>query len=311
MKEGLQISFDDFLNTVLEISEEDYIKSIRASLQSSRVFLKREPSEIRVNPYMKQLLAAWKANHDIQFVLDPYACAVYIVSYVSKSQRGMSSLLHRACKEAKEGNKDLKQRVRHIGNQFLNAVEICAQEAAYLALQLPLTHATRQVVFINTSPPEERVFLLKSKEALESLPANSTDIECNSVISWYSKRPRSLEHWCLADYVSKLIVHFPDEKPVDPFADNLDDDEVDANEIDVDIENNHPLKVNLELKSGMTIKERKNPRIIRYVRYSEKMDKENHCREKLLLFFPWRNEERICWQIMDHFQLIWTKSNTL
>jgi hypothetical protein len=48
---------------------------------------------------MKIVLAAWKANHDLQFVLDPYACAMYIVSYISKSQKGMSALLDQALRK--------------------------------------------------------------------------------------------------------------------------------------------------------------------------------------------------------------------
>ena len=66
---------------------------------------------------------------DIQFVLDVYACAMYIVSYISKAQKGMSELLHKACAEAKEGNSSIKQQVRDIGNKFLNSVEISTQEA--------------------------------------------------------------------------------------------------------------------------------------------------------------------------------------
>jgi len=66
---------------------------------------------------------------DIQFVLDVYACAMYIVSYISKAQKGMSELLRRACDEARKGNSNIKQQVRNIGNKFLNNVEISAQEA--------------------------------------------------------------------------------------------------------------------------------------------------------------------------------------
>jgi hypothetical protein len=73
---------------------------------------------------------------DIQFVLDVYACAMYIVSYISKAQKGMSELLRKACAEAKEGNANIKQQVRDIGNKFLNSVEISAQEAVYVVLQL-------------------------------------------------------------------------------------------------------------------------------------------------------------------------------
>ena len=123
-----------------------------SSLSGAKVFLQRKPYEVRVNPYMKVVLPAWKANHDLQFVLDPYACAMYIVSYISKSQKGMSALLDQAAKEAKEGNLDLKRQVRHIGNYFVNSVETGAQEAVYLTLQMPLTKATRQVVFSSPDP---------------------------------------------------------------------------------------------------------------------------------------------------------------
>ena len=118
---------------------------------------------MRINLYNETVLRSWRANIDIQFVLDPYACAMYIVSYISKSQRGMSSLLDRAAKEARNGNLDLKRQVRHIGNVFSNSVEVGAQEAVYLVLQIPLTKSSRNVVFINTSRSEDRIKLLKSK----------------------------------------------------------------------------------------------------------------------------------------------------
>lgn len=96
------------------------------------LLLKRSPSKIKVNNYNTNLLKAWQANMDVQFVLDPYACAVYILSYITKGQRGISKLLDKASKEANSGNKDIVNRVRHIGNAFLNAAEISAQEAVYL-----------------------------------------------------------------------------------------------------------------------------------------------------------------------------------
>lgn len=52
--------------------------------------------------------------------------------------------------------------MRDIGTKFLNSVEIHAQEAVYILLQLPMKKSSHEVVFINTNPPEERVKLLKS-----------------------------------------------------------------------------------------------------------------------------------------------------
>ena len=205
------MSFSDLL-VILDILEDDYYLALKSCLNAPKVFLKSEVSEIRLNPYMKLLLSAWKANRDLQYILDPYACATYIVSYISKSQRGMSVLLDQACKEAKEGDKSLKQQVRHIGNKFLNAAEISAQEAAYLVLQLPLTRATREVFFIPTSPPEERTFLLKSKSDLEKIPLTSTDIQQENIIQRYARRPRQLQNWCLADFVSEIEIIDMDEK---------------------------------------------------------------------------------------------------
>ena len=65
-----------------------------------------------------KILLAWKANLDIQTVLEPYGCASYVVGYISKSQRGMGAQLEAAAKEARKGNPDIKKQVRNIGNVF-------------------------------------------------------------------------------------------------------------------------------------------------------------------------------------------------
>ena len=39
---------------------------------------------------------------DMQYVLDPYACATYILSYITKGQRDMSRLLEEATEEVRQ-----------------------------------------------------------------------------------------------------------------------------------------------------------------------------------------------------------------
>ena len=85
---------------------------------------------------------------DIQYVLDVYACAVYIVNYISKGQKGISGLLREACSEARKGNLSIRQQVRDIGSKFVNIVEISAQEAVYIVLQLPMRKASRQFILV-------------------------------------------------------------------------------------------------------------------------------------------------------------------
>ena len=88
LKEGEDITFDQLL-TNLEVSEKDYILAIRSSLNRPTIFLERKPNELRVNNYNPAYLSAWRANMDVQFILDVYACAMYIVSFISKAQKGM------------------------------------------------------------------------------------------------------------------------------------------------------------------------------------------------------------------------------
>ena len=114
-KEGQDITFDELLSN-LNISENSYVLAVRSSVNAPTVFLKRNPNELRINNYNSACLSAWRANMDIQFVLDVYACAVFMVNYISKPQKGMSELLRQACVEARKHNSSIKQQVRDIGS---------------------------------------------------------------------------------------------------------------------------------------------------------------------------------------------------
>ncbi len=89
LKEGKDITFDELLEE-LDVSERQYSLAIRSSLNCPTLFLKRSPNELKINNYNTICLLAWRANMDIQYVLDVYACAMYNVSYISKAQKGMS-----------------------------------------------------------------------------------------------------------------------------------------------------------------------------------------------------------------------------
>ena len=297
-KDNVDMTFEEFLENCAKMDFDDYIKCIRSSLKAPKVFLERKTKDMRINLFNEGILCAWKANLDIQIVLEPYGCASYIVGYISKSQRGMSAQLDAAAKEARKGNLDLKKQVRHIGNVFSNCVEVSAQEAVYLDLQIPLTKCTRDIVFVNTSVPEERIFLLKPKAALDELPAESTDVESDNVIQRYSKRPKQLSKYCLADYVSKVDIIYPKGNKVpEKVNDKNDDDQGDSSssnesEDSLNDDNSQGSDLLYKTKNGIKYKKRKVPRIIRYVKYNKKKDPENYFREQLMLFVPWRNEQK-------------------
>ena len=152
---------------------------------------------------------------------------------------------------------------------------------------MPLTNSTRQVVFVNTSLPDKRIQLIKSKTVLDEMPDDLTDIVAENVIKRYSKRPKALENWCLADYISQLDIIYPNDDSAAKKGEDVNDDreiESDSEEFDDDL-------TVITLKNGIKIRCRQNNKILRYVRFSKKSDEENHFCEKLLLFLPWRKED--------------------
>ena len=226
---------------------------------------------------------------DIQFVLDPHACAVYILSYITKGQRGMSKLLRKVCKEEKKkGNKDIVNKVRYIGNKYLDAVEISAQEAVYVVLQMPLRRSSWEFQFINTSDPDERTFLVKSMDKIKEFPDKSLDIESDNVIKRYQRRPKQLEKLCLTDFVTwfNCKSESNQQKAISPnvdvaiatddslleFYDNLHDDLSDNDELLHESDQ-------YEMNGGITLVKRQKSRIIWSVRFNKNKDPENYCRE--------------------------------
>ena len=50
---------------------------------------------------MKNFSQFWRANHDIQPVIDLYAMTKYILSYVTKIQKGKTVIMEQASKRGK------------------------------------------------------------------------------------------------------------------------------------------------------------------------------------------------------------------
>lgn len=89
---------------------------------------------------------------DLQFVLDPYAAVVYMTSYLTKGQVGVSMVMDQALKQARKGDTNLLQSLVKMGSAFIGASVVCAQEAVNLMLGNPIKRASRACVFIPTCP---------------------------------------------------------------------------------------------------------------------------------------------------------------
>lgn len=289
-KSDSDMGFDNFLSQ-LNMNLEEYLNIIRSTLKRPQLFLKRSISESRINNYNTVLLKSWMANMDLQYVLDPYSCVSYIVSYISKGQRGLSKMLHDACAEAQK-NSDIKQQVRKIGNQFLSSVEIGAQEAVYLVLQMPLRKCTRDVIYVDTSPPSMRTSLIKPYSQLKELPSGSRDVEMDSVLKRYKRRPFSMEMLCYADFATWYDLYYGLKKQVETSGpEELPEIEYELDkEDDIQPFGSVAYENVITFPCGTRLRKRRQQKVLYTNMTTLNQDKEEHYRQNLMLYTHWRNE---------------------
>lgn len=135
------------------------------------IVLKRTPKEQWINQYNPYLIKYWDANMDIQFVLDPFSCIVYVVSYISKAEREMCMLLKQTEIEASEGNMNAKETMKKIGSAYLSNREFSAQEAVFRICNLRMRECSRKVVFVPVGENPTRL-----SKPLSVLTRNKTQI---------------------------------------------------------------------------------------------------------------------------------------
>lgn len=122
----------DQLFTVLNINQEIFETAYKRCSRNMHVVLKRQVNKVWINQYSRSLLKVWNANIDIQFCVDAFACCVYIISYMSKSERGIGLLLGNAQWEAiRDDNLSAKEVMKTLGSVYFNNRDVCAQEAVY------------------------------------------------------------------------------------------------------------------------------------------------------------------------------------
>ena len=272
-------SFEDFLAEI-KISYDTYERVIRTTLKRSKIFLRRDLKDIRTNAFNEEILRRHRANMDLQFVLDPYACVHYILDYINKSNRGMSRLLKQVIEEQRQGNLTHRQKLYRIASKFINSSEVSAQEAVYILLSMPLSHSSRSSVFINTGEKKDRVRRFKSETQLKELDRDSNDVLMDGLIEYYTHRPDELENICLADFAS--LYDYSKSRSSDA---TMEQEEQQM----VQVSNSGKLLALKENKGY--IKLRKTAKIIRYRRYQKEKEPANFYREKLMLYVPWRNED--------------------
>lgn len=120
------------------ITQEILQEALNVLSQRPTVVHRREAKDCWVNPYNPALLHAWNGNMDIQFILDPYSCIMYIMSYITKAEKELGELIKAAQREARQNNEEAIQGLRKLGNVYLTHREISVMEAVYRVCGLKL-----------------------------------------------------------------------------------------------------------------------------------------------------------------------------
>jgi hypothetical protein len=272
-------SLEEIVSSV-GISMDQYVFALSISKRGQSVILKRNVNERNVNYYNKDLLLAWGANMDIQKCTDAYGCIAYMVSYLTKDEREMSTVLQNVSKET--ADQGFKEQMKACASAFLKAREVSAQECAYRMMSLSMFVCTFSFEFVPANFPEDRVRLVKPKKLIECMENEDDDVFCTNIIERYSARPIQLSDMCLAHFAISYKPSYSRKN------DENQDSETDSENDDVDI-NAEGATIQLRNDLG-TMKRRKKVAILRYHIPSRQKKPSEYFYCQLLMFLPWRDE---------------------
>ena len=108
---------------------------------------------MNIDNYNIDCISLWKANMDLQFCVHPYACIMYVLSYVMKSEHGMSEVLKQVAKQFKD--KAVEEQMKKIISAFTNKREVPINKSGMRVISQWLFKKTRTVVFVDSGPKEE------------------------------------------------------------------------------------------------------------------------------------------------------------
>ena len=160
------------------ITEDQYYAALSISPDSDfELHLRRPIDSCFINNYFVAGIKGFAANVDLQPVFNHYKCITYVCSYFTKDETECSQAIINAAREAKDANMDIRDGLRKIGAAFLSTREVSSQECVNRCMpELWLRKIFPAAVFVTTDLPDRRVRIAKSKEKLEELDDESTDV---------------------------------------------------------------------------------------------------------------------------------------
>ena len=137
-------------------------------IKRPNVLFKQTMQQIFTNTFNPWITNVLSSNTDLEFILDEYSCAAYVVEYANKSNIGISNLHHELLKLHEEyPSCEYGRLLTIVRVKMLNTVEMSAQEAAWYLLRMPMSMCSRIVYLIPTMPPHELHKAHKKKSVMD------------------------------------------------------------------------------------------------------------------------------------------------
>lgn len=109
---------------------EYYLDVIKALLRRATVVRKRNMKELWTNTFNPWIASVQNSDMDLQFIIDEYSCAAYVVEYVNKSNSGVSHLQTTCGTLERTYRTRFHWLLKKVCINMLNTVEISYQEGA-------------------------------------------------------------------------------------------------------------------------------------------------------------------------------------
>ena len=200
-----------------------------------------------------------------------------------KSEKAMGEALKRVAKECQ--NDDIRTQMNKIKKEFIGKRVVQElPESAMRVLSMWLMKKSRKVTSVNTNMKDECVSQPNTQQQLAQMDDDDDDdVFATSIIDRYAARPPILGNMCLA----KFAVNYNVTQAHDEF---IDMQETDAHEQSDTEEYDSCTKI--RLKDGLGyMKKRKQEAILHITRYKMHTQTEKYYHSKLILFYPWTNED--------------------
>ncbi|KAL6485916.1 hypothetical protein MHYP_G00053080 [Metynnis hypsauchen] len=259
----------DALLSKCNMTYKEFFSHLNSLSETNVIMQKREIKDCWINGYNPHLLRAWNANMDIQFILNPYSCIMYMLSYITKAEHEMSEYLKQVVKEASNENDSELEDMKKIMQAYSKNREVSVQEAVTRVCSLKLKSCSRNVVFIPTD--ENALKMSLPMKCLETKDPHSENVWMTGLPEKYKARPQTpeFESMCMADFASNYRLVYGRQKSgknVLPLQDNM----------------------------GFIQKRTKGkPAVIRYTRFSQKKDPEKFYGTLLKLYLPYRSDDQL------------------